>query len=115
MIVNRLVLSGTVCNSPTQRVSPSGVSHLQFVIEHQSQQYEAGFNRLARCKMPVVLSGSQSKQLVESITIGCSLVIHGFVCSHQDQRGLNKLVLHAEQIELIGSGDSPYGTLFPSS
>ena len=25
------------------------------------------------------------------------------------------MVLHAEQIELIDSGDQPYGTLFPSS
>ncbi len=115
MIVNRLVLSGVVCNSPIQRVSPSGISHLQFVIEHQSQQCEAGFKRLVRCKMPIVLSGSQSTQLVKSITIGSNLVIHGFVCNHYDQRGLNKLVLHAEQIEFIGSGDSPYGTLFPSS
>ncbi|MBK5073674.1 primosomal replication protein N [Budviciaceae bacterium CWB-B4] len=102
---NRLVLSGIVTKTPIRKVSPSGVPHCQFVLEHRSQQQEAGFNRQAWCRMPVVVSGQQSQALTHSITVGSSLRVSGFVSSHQGRNGLNKLVLHAEQIELIDSGD----------
>ncbi|MCE1731729.1 single-stranded DNA-binding protein, partial [Enterobacter hormaechei] len=49
---NRLVLSGTVCKTPIRRVSPSGIPHCQFVLEHRSQQQEAGFSRQSWCRMP---------------------------------------------------------------
>ncbi|MCE1699850.1 single-stranded DNA-binding protein, partial [Enterobacter hormaechei] len=45
MTTNRLVLSGTVCKTPIRKVSPSGIPHCQFVLEHRSQQQEAGFSR----------------------------------------------------------------------
>jgi len=102
---NRLVLSGTVCKTPIRKVSPSGIPHCQFVLEHRSQQQEAGFNRQAWCRMPVVVSGHQSQVLTHSITVGTQLTVTGFISCHQGRNGLNKVVLHAEQIELIDSGD----------
>ncbi|MCE1644769.1 primosomal replication protein N, partial [Enterobacter hormaechei] len=42
MTTNRLVLSGTVCKVPIRKVSPAGIPHCQFVLEHRSQQQEAG-------------------------------------------------------------------------
>ncbi len=41
-MTNRLVLSGTVCRTPLRKVSPSGIPHCQFVLEHRSVQEEAG-------------------------------------------------------------------------
>ena len=105
MTANRLVLSGTVCKMPIRKVSPSGVPHCQFVLEHRSEQQEAGFNRQTWCRMPVIVSGQQSQTLTHSITIGSNIVVQGFISSHQGRNGLNKLVLHAEQIELIDTGD----------
>ncbi len=105
MAENRLMLSGTVCKSPIRKVSPSGIPHCQFVLEHRSQQQEAGFSRQAWCRMPVVVSGKQSQEITQSITVGTQLTIQGFICCHQGRNGLTKMVLHAEQIELIDSGD----------
>ncbi|MEH0831924.1 primosomal replication protein N [Pectobacterium cacticida] len=102
---NRLVLSGSVCKTPTRRVSPSGIPHCQFVLEHRSTREEAGLNRQAWCRMPVVVSGFSSQAVTHSITVGTQLTVHGFISCHQGRNGLSKIVLHAEQIELIDSGD----------
>ncbi|HAT3744665.1 TPA: primosomal replication protein N [Serratia marcescens] len=105
MTANRLVLSGTVCKAPVRKVSPSGIPHCQFVLEHRSQQTEVGFSRQAWCRMPVVVSGQQSQALTQRLTVGSQITVQGFVSCHQGRNGLSKLVLHAEQIELIDSGD----------
>ncbi|AHG20765.1 primosomal replication protein N [Chania multitudinisentens RB-25] len=105
MTANRLVLSGTVCKTPVRKVSPSGIPHCQFVLEHRSAQVEAGFSRQAWCRMPVIVSGQQSQALTQRLTVGSQVNVQGFVSCHQGRNGLNKLVLHAEQIELIDSGD----------
>ncbi|KAA1460852.1 primosomal replication protein N, partial [Escherichia coli] len=64
MTTNRLVLSGTVCKVPIRKVSPAGIPHCQFVLEHRSQQQEAGLSRQAWCRMPVIASG----QLLQVLT-----------------------------------------------
>ncbi|WP_435951895.1 primosomal replication protein N [Dryocola sp. BD626] len=105
MSANRLVLFGTVCKMPLRKVSPSGIPHCQFVLEHRSVQEEAGFNRQAWCRMPVIISGHAHQAITHSITVGTVLTVQGFISCHQAKNGLNKVVLHAEQIELIDSGD----------
>ncbi|CDH04969.1 primosomal replication protein N [Xenorhabdus bovienii str. oregonense] len=105
MAANRLVLSGTVCKVPIRKVSPSGIPHCQFVLEHRSQQQEAGCSRQSWCKMPVIASGELLQEFTHSITVGSRITVSGFINSHQGRNGLSKLVLHAEQIELIDSGD----------
>lgn len=105
MTTNRLVLSGTVFLEPVQKVSPSGITHCQFVLEHRSEQKEAGFNRLAWCRMPVVASGQLSVTLTKKLIVGSKVMIQGFVSCHQGRNGLRRLVLHAERIKLIDSGD----------
>ncbi|EOZ4596480.1 primosomal replication protein N [Morganella morganii] len=105
MSANRLVLSGTVCREPIRKVSPAGIPHCQFVLEHRSQQQEAGLTRQAWCRMPVVASGQMIQTITRSITVGSQITVQGFISTHQGRNGLSKLVLHAEHIELIDSGD----------
>nr|WP_128176210.1 MULTISPECIES: primosomal replication protein N [Erwiniaceae] len=100
MTANRLRLSGTVCKAPVRKVSPSGIPHCQFVLEHRSQQEEAGFNRQAWCRMPIIISGAAHQVITQSITVGTQLTVEGFISCHQGRNGLSKIVLHAEQIEL---------------
>ncbi|MGL9760541.1 MAG: primosomal replication protein N [Symbiopectobacterium sp.] len=102
---NLLELSGMICKVPVRKVSPSGIPHCQFVLEHRSVQEEAGLRRQAWCRMPVIVSGHESQAITHSITVGMHIRVQGFICSHQGRNGLNKLVLHAEQIGLIDSGD----------
>ncbi|KOC90697.1 primosomal replication protein N [Winslowiella iniecta] len=105
MTANRLRLSGTVCKTPVRKISPSGIPHCQFVLEHRSQQEEAGFVRQAWCRMPIILSGTTHQVITQSITVGTQLTVEGFISCHQGRNGLSKIVLHAEQIRLIDSGD----------
>ncbi len=105
MFTNRLVLTGTVCKALIRKVSPSGIPHCQFVLEHRSQQQEAGLTRQAWCRMPIIASGQALQAHTHSITVGSRITVTGFISTHQGRNGLSKLVLHAEQIDLIDSGD----------
>jgi primosomal replication protein N len=105
MQANRLQLTGHICTSVVRKVSPSGIPHCQFVLEHLSQQWEAGFARQAKCRIPVIISGQQHQQITQHITVGTQLHLIGFIHAHRAQNGQSKVVLHAEQIELIDSGD----------
>ncbi|KMJ46070.1 primosomal replication protein N [Xenorhabdus khoisanae] len=55
--------------------------------------------------MPVIASGQLLQEYTHSITVGSRITVSGFINSHHGRNGLSKLVLHAEQIELIDSGD----------
>ena len=100
-IDNRCSLIGTVTNQPKRIKSPNGIMHCQFLLEHRSEQQEAGLSRQAWCKMPIQISGNQLIQKTQSITVGSKLLIVGFINSHKSKNGLSQLVLHAEQIEFI--------------
>ncbi|MDD7544274.1 primosomal replication protein N [Actinobacillus porcinus] len=100
-IDNRLSLIGTVCSQPKQTKSPNGIEHCQFLLEHRSEQIEAKLKRQAWCKIPIQLSCNQFTQTTKSITVGKKLLVVGFINSHQTKNGLNQLVLHAENIELL--------------
>lgn len=113
--VNRLMLSGIVCRPPIRKQSPSGASHCQFMLQHRSQQQEAGYQRQAWCRMPVIVSGPQAKTAVANhLTVGSHVQVLGFLSNSQGTRGLNRLVLHAESVQLTHSGEEFNGTLFPS-
>ncbi len=66
---------------------------------------EAGFHRQAWCQMPVIVSGHENRAITHSITVGSRITVQGFISCHKAKNGLSKMVLHAEQIELIDSGD----------
>lgn len=113
--VNRLVLSGMVCRPPIRKQSPSGASHCQFTLQHRSQQREAGCQRQAWCRIPVIISGPQAKTAVANhLTVGSHVQVLGFLSNSQGVRGLSRLVLHAESVQLTHSGEEFNGTLFPS-
>lgn len=111
-MTNRLALSGTVCRAPLRKVSPSGIPHCQFVLEHRSVQEEAGFHRQAWCQMPVIISGHENQAITHSITVGSAVTVQGFISCHKAKNGLSKMVLHAEQIELIDSETSHMARYF---
>ncbi|NYY75769.1 primosomal replication protein N [Escherichia coli] len=79
-------------------------SHRQFVLEHRSVQEEAGFHRQAWCQMPVIVSGHENRHYSQ-YNGRQSHNRSGFISCHKAKNGLSKMVLHAEQIELIDSGD----------
>lgn len=105
LLTNRLVLTGTVCKELIRKVSPSGIPHCQFIIEHRSQQLETGLVRYAWCKMPIVASGKILQAHTYCITVGSQITVSGFISTHAGRNGINKIVLHAEKIHLIIFGE----------
>ncbi|RKF15798.1 primosomal replication protein N [Alginatibacterium sediminis] len=104
MTENRVTLSGRVARAPKNSVSPAGIPHCQFWLEHRSQQLEAGFSRQAYCYMAVALSGELHKQVTQQVTMGCDVKVMGFIHQHRQVSGESRLVLHAQQIELLSRG-----------
>ncbi|MDT9587281.1 MAG: primosomal replication protein N [Candidatus Arsenophonus melophagi] len=102
---NQLVLSGKICNVPIRTVSPAGIPHCKFVMEHFSQKKEANFNRKVWCRITTIASGQQLQKFTSNITVGSWITVIGFISSHQGLNGLNQLVLHAEKITLIDFGE----------
>ncbi|XZQ55763.1 MAG: primosomal replication protein N [Arsenophonus sp.] len=105
MNINKLKLSGKIYNTPIRKVSPSGVPHCQFILEHRSQQKEASFDRNVWCRVTIIASGKKIQESTYRIMIGSMVTVIGFISSHKGANGLNNLVLHAEQIKLIYFGD----------
>ncbi len=97
---NRLILSGIVLKTPIRKVSPSGVLHCQFYLEHVSKQVEAGLTRQAWCVIPVIVSGPE--ELSYSIKKGSNVSVSGFISTHTKRNQTSQLVLHADQIKLLG-------------
>lgn len=99
MALNCVALEGLVLKTPKITQSPSGVQHCHFVLEHQSQQFEAELPRRAYVKIQVVVSGLQAQQLAQDLFPGCAVSVEGFLSQHEQRNGLTKLVLHARNIE----------------
>ncbi|WP_392566978.1 primosomal replication protein N [Utexia brackfieldae] len=99
-MTNRMVLTGIVNKTSVRKVSPSGIPHCQFYLDHVSEQIEAGFKRKVWCNIPVVISGQI--ELINSIQKGSKICVHGFINLHKRQNNINQLVLHADHIEFLG-------------
>lgn len=96
---NHVELIGIVHDTPLYQRSPSGISHQQFHLLHQSEQYEAGLKRLVRCRIKVIISGQEST--THQIVKGCRIKVIGFLNDHFARTGEAQLVLHALNIEFI--------------
>ncbi|MBB3306244.1 primosomal replication protein N [Enterobacter sp. Sphag1F] len=53
----------------------------------------------------MIISGSTHQVITQHITVGTQLTLEGFISCHQARNGQSRMVLHAEQIDLIDSGD----------
>jgi primosomal replication protein N len=101
---NRLVITGTVVRGPETRVSPSGVPITRFTVRHSSVQTEAGHRRQAACLIGVVASGEALGPTVSRLDAECRVQVGGFLSRADARHGEQRLVLHAQQIELLPDG-----------
>lgn len=96
---NRLVLSGCVIKTPIRKISPNGIPHCQFYLEHISEQLEAGLQRQSWCMIPVIVTGQN--ELARSIKKGSKVLVSGFISTHTKRNNIQQLILHASEIKLI--------------
>lgn len=100
-MTNRMELTGVIAKAPVRSLSPAGVPHCHFVVEHRSVQQEADLPRQVYCRINVVLSGQGSQALTQNIALGSNITVGGFVAYQTGRNGVGRLVLHADQIKQI--------------
>jgi primosomal replication protein N len=91
-------LSGMVAKPPVRSLSPAGVAHCHFVVEHRSTVLEANLPRQVYCRMTVVISGPGSQEKTQHLVQGSNIQVGGFVAYQTGRNGVGKLVLHADNI-----------------
>lgn len=99
MTTNHLVLSGRILRL-RHFDSPAGIAHCVLTLEHKSERFEANLLRHVYCQIQVILSGDRFSAITEELKIGVNIQVQGFISLQQSRNGQNRLVLHAENVEL---------------
>jgi primosomal replication protein N len=94
--LNNLTLSGVVISLEPIRYTPAGIPLLSFVLQHASEQCEAGLKRKVECEVNAVALGEIAKQNIQQ---GSSIKAKGFLAKRSAKS--TQLVLHIEKLELI--------------
>lgn len=99
---NCLSITGKIVGRIKVKVAVNGVKHHYFWLEHCSDnQIEAGMQRNVYCRLLVVLSEQSPSDKSACLQYGNHVKIVGFVAFNKDKREQNRLILHANTIELI--------------
>lgn len=75
------------------RYTPAGIPLLSFVLQHASEQIEAGLKRKVECEVNAVALGEIAKQ---NIQLGSSVKAKGFLAKRSAKS--TQLVMHIEQL-----------------
>ena len=78
------------------RYTPAGIPLLSFVLQHASEQVEAGLKRKVECEVNAVALGDIAKQ---NIQLGANIKAKGFLAKRSTKS--TQLVLHIEKLEVI--------------
>jgi primosomal replication protein N len=80
------------------RYTPAGIPLLSFVLQHESQQQEAGEAFLTRLEMPVTATGEAAVQL-DRLAPGTRVTLKGFLAPRS--RNSRQIVMRAEQFKIF--------------
>jgi primosomal replication protein N len=94
--LNSLTLSGVVVGLEAIRYTPAGIPLLSFVLQHTSEQTEAGLKRKVECEVNAVVIGDIAKS---SIQIGDHIKAKGFLAKRSAKS--TQLVFHIDKLEKI--------------
>ena len=93
------MLSGVVVHIEPIRYTPAGIPLLSFVLQHASEQIEAGLKRKVECEVQAVVLGNLTGDLAKiNIQLGSAIKAKGFLAKRSAKS--TQLVLHIEQIKL---------------
>jgi primosomal replication protein N len=93
--LNNLTLSGVVIGLQPIRYTPAGIPLLSFVLQHASEQIEAGLKRKVECEVNAVAIGELAKI---NIQLGSNIKAKGFLAKRSAKS--TQLVLHIEKMEI---------------
>ncbi len=98
MIRNKLELTGIALQIQALRYTPAGIPLLSFVVQHVSEQIEAGMQRKVECEVTAIAMGDLAVKS-QGIKEGALIKASGFLA----RRSLKstQLVLHINTLEII--------------
>lgn len=74
---------------------------VRFLLNHESQQREAGLVRQVRCRLPVVASGADMQDVAAGLVSGRAVRVTGFLARGGYRDSEPRLVLHAQRIDYL--------------
>ena len=90
------MLSGAVISLEPIRYTPAGIPLLSFVLQHASEQIEAGLKRKVECEVNAVALGNIAKQ---NIQLGANIKAKGFLAKRSAKS--TQMVMHIVKLELV--------------
>ncbi len=80
------------------RYTPAGLPVVSFVLQHASEQIEAGLKRKVECEVNAVAIGELAKQ---PISLGAQISVQGFLAKRSAKS--TQLILHVTHLQLMNS------------
>jgi len=94
------VISGVVLSIEPIRYTPAGMALLSFVLQHASEQIEAGLKRKVECEVSAVVLGNLAGELTKlNIQAGSLIKAKGFLAKRSAKS--HQLVMHINQLEAV--------------
>jgi primosomal replication protein N len=94
--MNKLVLHAEVVGIEPLRFTPAGIPLLSVMLQHTSEQVEAGMQRKVNCEVNAVILGDLTKL---NIQIGSQMIATGFLAKRSLKS--TQLVMHINHIEQL--------------
>ena len=94
--MNKLLLQAQVVHIAPLRYTPAGIPLLSVVLQHVSEQIEAGMKRKVECEVNAVILGDLTKM---NLQIGTHIQAAGFLAKRSLKS--TQLVMHINQIEVL--------------
>jgi primosomal replication protein N len=101
--LNRVELSGRLRERKALRYTPAGVPVGEGVLEHASQQEEAGAPRQVACEIAVMALGEPARWL-QAVPLGGTVRVTGFLAARS--RNGKTPVLHVNTIEILEGNEN---------
>lgn len=98
---NEITIEGIICVEPKLNITPSGIPHRHWTIQHQSERYEVGLRRKVWLRLAVIVSGQELVEQTKSYTIGQAVRCTGFISSLKGRKGDTSVILHAQKVEVV--------------
>jgi primosomal replication protein N len=102
---NQVVASGKLIERQTVRYTPTGVAVVEFKLQHESTQSEAGGKRQVQCEIACICMGKDAMRL-SAIADGTEIIVKGFLAA-RSQRWKNNLVLHTVDWKIAPDAETP--------
>ena len=95
---NQLALAGRISELDVLRHTPAGIALLDFRVEHESEQAEAGATRQVRLEV-ACLATEREARLLAAAPLGAKVELKGFLAARG--RSSRQLVLHVTSFEFV--------------